>query len=215
MIKKRTAKAKKGHDPKMIKIEDRPKSPEERSHLLAETVLRPSVQAAATINDLNKGSGIDVMAFVDVLGEQIQRANSYNDLSRAEGMLITQAHTLDALFNTLARKSVANMGEYLPAAEIFMRLALKAQSQCRATLETLAEIKNPPVAFVRQQNIGENVQVNNTDTVNVPRTHARENKNPPNELLEHQDGEWLDVGAPRTAINADPHMATVGKIDGS
>jgi hypothetical protein len=33
-------------------------------------------------------------------------------------------------------------------------LALKAQSQCRATLETLAAIKNPqPVAFVRQANI--------------------------------------------------------------
>jgi len=30
-------------------------------------------------------------------------------------------------------------------------LALKAQAQCRATLQTLAEIKNPhPVAFVKQ-----------------------------------------------------------------
>lgn len=42
-------------------------------------------------------------------------------------------------------------------------MALKAQAQCRATLEALAEIKNPrPVAFVKQANIsGEHQQVNN------------------------------------------------------
>jgi hypothetical protein len=35
----------------------------------------------------------------------------------------------------------------------YLRLGLKAQSQCRATLETLAAIKNPrPVAFVQQAN---------------------------------------------------------------
>jgi hypothetical protein len=32
----------------------------------------------------------------------------------------------------------------------FLRLALKAQSQCRATWEAIAEVKNPrAVAFVR------------------------------------------------------------------
>jgi hypothetical protein len=36
-----------------------------------------------------------------------------------------------------------------------MRLALKAQSQCRATLETLAQIKNPPVVLARQANIAQ------------------------------------------------------------
>jgi hypothetical protein len=51
-----------------------------------------------------------------------------------------------------------------------MRLALRAQGQCRATLETLAAIKNPPVVFARQANInnGGQQQVNNapapTDT---------------------------------------------------
>jgi hypothetical protein len=45
------------------------------------------------------------------------------------------------------------MGEYVDAADTYMRLALRAQSQCRATLETLAAIKNPPVAFANQANI--------------------------------------------------------------
>jgi hypothetical protein len=39
---------------------------------------------------------------------------------------------------------------------------LKAQSQCRATLETLGALKNvASVVFVRQANIGQGVQVNN------------------------------------------------------
>jgi transposase InsO family protein len=44
-----------------------------------------------------------------------------------------------------------------------MRLALKAQSQCRATVEALAEMKNPkPVAYVQQANIANGPQqVNN------------------------------------------------------
>jgi hypothetical protein len=35
----------------------------------------------------------------------------------------------------------------------YLRLGLKAQSQCRATLETLVQIKNPPVVVARQANI--------------------------------------------------------------
>ena len=34
-----------------------------------------------------------------------------------------------------------------------MRMAMKAQNQCRMTLETLATIKNPPVVFAKQANI--------------------------------------------------------------
>jgi hypothetical protein len=47
-----------------------------------------------------------------------------------------------------------------------MRLALKAQSQCRATIETLAEIKNPqPVAFVQQADVAHGPQqINNGPT---------------------------------------------------
>ncbi len=50
------------------------------------------------------------------------------------------------------------------AAELYLRLALKAQGQCRATLETLAVIKNPTaLTFVKQANIAHGPQqVNNT-----------------------------------------------------
>jgi hypothetical protein len=42
-------------------------------------------------------------------------------------------------------------GQYLDAADKYMRLALKAQSQCRTTVEALGELKNlQPVAFIHQ-----------------------------------------------------------------
>ena len=98
-------------------------------------------------------------------------------------MLIAQAHTLDELFNHLARRARHNLGEYLIAGETYLRLALKAQSQCRATLETLAQIKNPPsVAFVKQANIANGPQqVNNEVTSDVLR--PREIENQQNKLI--------------------------------
>jgi hypothetical protein len=68
-------------------------------------------------------------------------------------MLLIQAHTLDELFNNLARR--ARRAEHMDIVNRYMRLALKAQSQRRAPLETLATVKNPaPAMFVRQQNFG-------------------------------------------------------------
>lgn len=81
------------------------------------------------------------------------------------------------------------MGEYLDAAETYMHLGLKAQSQCRATLETLAKIKNPaPVTFVRQANVAHGPQqVNNApQPATGEASRARESETPPNELLAQQ-----------------------------
>lgn len=77
------------------------------------------------------------------------------DLSSAVTMLASQAVALNALFGELGRRAALNMGEHIDASERYMRLALKAQGQCRATLETLAAIKNPPVVFARQANISQ------------------------------------------------------------
>ena len=78
-----------------------------------------------------------------------------------EAMLYGQAVTLETIFTSLARRATSQ--EYLKQFQAYLGLALKAQAQCRATLEALAEIKNPrPVAFVKQANIsGGHQQVNN------------------------------------------------------
>jgi hypothetical protein len=112
----------------------------------------------------NLRKAVGLVAMVDEISNPATNVID-GKMIRPEAMLIAQAHSLDAIFNEFARRAALNMGEYLDAAETFMRLALKAQSQCRATLETLATIKNPPaVAFVKQANIAHGPQQINNGT---------------------------------------------------
>ena len=99
----------------------------------------------------------------------------------------------------------------MPNLEGFMRMALRAQSQCRATLETLATIKNPPIVYAKQANFAAgHQQVNN----GIPAlTQARENENQPSKLMEAHNGKWLDTGTAGAAIGDNQAMATLGEID--
>lgn len=97
--------------------------------------------------DIPKGEAIAVMADI---ADKVKAG----DLGIIETTLAAQATTLDAIFNELARRSAANLGEHPNVAERYLRLALKAQAQSRTTLQALSDIKNPrPVAFVNQANI--------------------------------------------------------------
>lgn len=148
-----------------------------------------------------------------VLKDTAQGLND-GDLSAAVTMLSSQAAALNAMFGELARRAALNMGEHLGATETYMRLALKAQSQSRATLETLAAIKNPPVVFARQANInnGGQQQVNNGGAAPMPgqSSHAPEPAIEPSKLLETPNGERLDFGATSKAGRTDPHLASMG-----
>src|SRR5690348_6017547 len=96
----------------------------------ARIALRPSVRAAVTTQQYSQKFGdLDLTALVDELTAQNTAANK-GDLSRLEAMLTSQAHTLEAIFHELARRAGRNIGEYINAAETYLRLALKAQSQC-------------------------------------------------------------------------------------
>lgn len=190
---------------------------ETKARALAKAALRPSVRGAVTVREFSKSYGdIELTALVDELAAQAKAVND-GDLARAEAMLAVQAHTLDALFNHLLLR--AKTAEVLPHFEAFMRYALRAQNQCRATLETLAAVKNPaPVAIVRQANIAHGPQqVNNAAGIcGVQGERARENlQTAPNELLERTDGERLDGSATQDAIGSDPRLAPVGAIDGT
>ena len=97
-----------------------------------------------------------------------------------------------------------------------MKLALRAQGQCRATLETLANIKNPrPVAFVKQANISNGPQQVNNGTVDASDAVVRareENPNPQNELLTDTratHGKPVDTRAKSKAGRSNPRVATV------
>ena len=95
--------------------------------------------------------------------------------------------------------------------EAYSRMALKAQNQCRMTLETLATIKNPPIVYAKQANIAHGHQQVNNGTPTP--THAEKNQTSPNELLEADTHEQqrLDTRAPGKAGGTDQAMATMGK----
>ena len=195
-------------DPKALRVEKRPTETLEEA--LAHKSLQPSVQAALTLSDYSKAFGeISLDTLVNDLVKQCELANK-GDLSRTEALLIAQAHTLDGIFHMLARR--ATRVEYLKQLDLNLRLALKAQSQCRATLETLAAIKNPqPVAFVRQANIAHGPQqVNNTEAATPSR--AEESKNQPNKVLENQHGKRMDLETSGETSRADSSLETVAAI---
>lgn len=186
---------------------------EDEAIAIARTVMRPSVQAALTLQDYGIGFGdLDLSGLVDSLSEQIALSND-GDMQRAEAMLNAQAHTLDALFNDLARRAIK--AEYMKNLDCYLKLALRAQSQCRSTWEALLAIKNPPMmGYVRQANIAHGPQqVNNQSKDQNGAPRAREKKNLQNKLLENNDGERLDLGTTCSAGGDDSSMATVGKID--
>jgi hypothetical protein len=131
------------------------------------------------------------------------------NLKDAETMLVSQATALNAIFTRFALRASMNMGEYLDATDRYMRLALRAQSQCRATLETLALIKNPPAVFARQANIAQGPQqVNNTVSV----AHAGNTESVQNKVLE-PNGQRLDDRTTQTSGSSDLALAPVGTVD--
>ena len=81
------------------------------------------------------------------------------NLAGLERRLAVQAGSLDTLFNQLADRALMNMGQghYLEAADKYMRLALKAQAQCRATIEAIHQMHNP-VTIIKQTNIAQGHQ---------------------------------------------------------
>jgi hypothetical protein len=126
-----------------------------------ELVLSPTIQSAIAIEAWSKFAGtVDLAELVGDLRERIEKVQG-GDMQPVEAMLFGQAMTLETIFTSLARRATSQ--EYLKQFQAYLGLALKAQAQCRATLEALAEIKNPrPVSFVKQANIsGGHQQVNN------------------------------------------------------
>jgi hypothetical protein len=188
----------------------------------AALIINPACTAAITLEAVRRGSDVngttlDTQGVVDALSKVVRDVHD-GSMRRAETMLVAQAHTLDTLFHSLAAKSAANSREgYLDAADRYMRLALRAQNQARATLETLSLVKNPPQAtFVRQANIAHGPQQVNNGPPPMPGTsRARETESGQNRLLEQQHGDRLDALSAQATGGDDPPMATVGQVHGA
>ncbi|MCO5114785.1 MAG: hypothetical protein H6927_12045 [Burkholderiaceae bacterium] len=187
-------------------IRDLLKGAETPSQQLARLVTQSS-GAASTVKRYTETD--HTLDSLDLLVELRQAGDEAvaGKLDRYERMLASQALTLDCMFQNLAER--AGRQQTLPGLETLLRMALKAQSQSRATVEALAAIKNP-MPYIRQANIAQgHQQVNN----GRGRARAEKSESAPNKLLEVHDGQRLEPGAQAAAGRADPALAAVGEID--
>ena len=161
---------------------------------------------------------VDATACLNEVVEAAGRVNR-GDMGQLEAVLTAHVISLNAIFTELAERARMNLGEHFEAMERYLRLALQTQGQCRATVETLATIKNPPTVFARQANIAHgSQQVNNCGAppspVSAP-ARAKNHESGQNGLSEAtSDAERLDGGTTSAAGTGDPAVAAVGTVDG-
>lgn len=185
---------------------------------MTEGMLDPAVRNAevATLYSLSGGWGnVGLTEAMQVLAEKTKAVNG-GDLRDLEGTLVAQSAALNSIFVELARRAQLNMGTHLDATERYLKLALKAQGQCRTTIEALALLKNPPV-YARQANInnGGQQQVNNgvpTDPERSARPPAHEQKNPQTELLEASHGQRMDTRTTSKARRSNQTLEALGEV---
>lgn len=123
-----------------VEIRLRPGVPE--GQIYAEGELQPHIRHAAIGAALTGG-------FFKEQGNVQDRAAALKDtcaqvrdgkLDVAQDILTAQATTLDAMFTEFLRRGLANIGQYPESVDRYMRLAFKAQAQCRATVEAMERL---------------------------------------------------------------------------
>jgi hypothetical protein len=173
-----------------------------------ELMLMTSAQNAAAMEKLSTYGDFDVVDLIQAL-QMKNRELKDGSTTPMEHMLYSQAQTLQAIFANMVRRSSLNVGQCMDATETYMRLALKAQSQCRATLETLAIMRNPQ-PYIRQTNIATGHQ-----QVNNGMASPHENSElPQNKLLEDSHGRtYLDLGAAPTTTRGNSSLEALEQIN--
>ncbi len=133
--------------------------------------------------------------------EAIQRG----DISQIETALYSQAMVLQHLFNELA--SYAQLTNNANVMQTLTQTALKAQNQCRVTLATLVDLRNPRQAtFIKQQNNAINQQINNgSQTENLEKMA--------NELLTEVNHAALDSRGTTETIGINQAVEAMASID--
>jgi hypothetical protein len=184
----------------------------DKDKLAARSILAPCTVAANIIQNLyrdaetifegEKAQGLDFHALqAELEGRCVSLING--DMSRVEAMLMGQAHSLQAISAFFAYK-MAN-AEYMSTLEEYARLSFNAQNQCRQTLATLVELKNPKRAtFIKQQNNAVNQQINQ-------RENPKNTEYPANKILEEIPSERLDPRTPQAAIGVNQEVEAMGE----
>ncbi len=147
---------------------------------VARVCLQPGVRHAhvagkASAAIFGESNAPTIMDNTEALAEILKAAEN-GDKRETSRMLAAQAITLDTLFTELAARSNQNMGKYIDAAERYMRLALKAQSNSRSTLEALAKLHQPREQTVKHVHVNEGGQAVVADQIHQHRGEGENGK---------------------------------------
>ena len=131
------------------------KSPERKANE-ATVMMKPHFRHSLVGSKLAANTtGFDEVDWKSAMNAYADVADGIRDgnLGQASNMLTAQALTLDAVFTEMLSRASNNLGRYPEAVERYMRLALKAQAQSRATLEALSHMHQPREQVVRHVHV--------------------------------------------------------------
>ena len=144
-----------------LHVDQQPNETEEQA--TARKLLQPHVRhslSASSYPGKVLGSEVEAPELMDYMPHvhATTTGAAAGDVAFAHEVLAAQILTLDTMFTEFARRAAMNMGEYLDAAERYARLGMKAQSNCKATVETLAKLHQPREQTVKHVHVNEGGQ---------------------------------------------------------
>lgn len=171
---------------------------EDSKRKLAELCLNTDVDTALIVTNIKKDFKADFQALIDAVKREADRVAS-GDMTAMESMLVSQAYALQNVFSNMMRRALN--ADYLNQSNVYSKIALKAQNQCRQTLAVLSEMKNPKrTTFIKNQATNQQVNFN-----------SEKNKNQSNELLSEGKYAPMDLCGTGTTVEANKELATVEK----
>jgi hypothetical protein len=163
----------------------------------ASIAVDPTIKAALTTHLYTANiTEIDPSALVDRVQKLVKEVSA-GDMSYLELMLASQAIVLDSIFHRLSSQAQQNIGHFVSATDTYLRLALKAQAQCRSNIESLANIKSPR-QYISHTNVANLMQVNNS-----------------HECIEASNGERMDFGAQTETVRDDQGLEALAAFNRS
>ncbi len=171
---------------------------------------------AAYQSGLFNADDLDILECRNEVVKRIRQVHDGNTV-HVVGLLMAQALALNNIFTKLAMQA-AHVDERggTHQMEILMRVALKAQSQSRATLEAVLAAGNPPVLFAQQANVAFGPQQVNNGAIPNPHTTHRSNPcSERNELLEAGDGARVEPGTTSQAGRSDSTVVPLAAVNGT
>lgn len=164
--------------------------------------------AAHHIATRNVEGGLSLRDTVESL-RAIAAADHADAVGDVEKLMRAQAATLSVMFSELTKRAACHLDDSPQLLETYLRLALRAQDQCRKTGETLATIRNPSAVVIAKN-------INSGQQVNIGALHhgsLQNHDDNPQVRAAVPKGKRMDSGTARTPVRRHSCLEAVGTVN--